>query len=52
MAAIAGVLLFVALAELTSVPDAISGALAFGVIVGLRLLGMHRDWRVPTLDGA
>ena len=48
-AAIAGASVFVALAELTSLPDAISGVLGGLVVVGLRVAAIRKRWRLPEL---
>lgn len=48
-AAVAGAVVFVGLEELTGVPETLSGVLGGLVIVGLRLVGMLHDWRLPTV---
>jgi uncharacterized membrane protein YeiH len=51
-AAVAGAVLFVALEELTAMPEPVAGTIGGLVVVGLRLLGLRRNWELPTLSGA
>lgn len=51
-AAIAGAVLFVGLEELTAIGEPIAGAIGGLAVVGLRLVGLRRDWQLPTLSGA
>lgn len=50
-AAIAGATLFVGLEELTAAPEVASGVVGGIAVVGLRVAGMRRQWRLPALAG-
>jgi uncharacterized membrane protein YeiH len=51
-AALAGSVVFVALDELTAVPEPISAALGGITILALRMLGIRREWSLPSLSSA
>lgn len=51
-AALAGIAVFVALEELTPMPEPISGVLGGAVVLALRLIGIRHEWSLPTLEGA
>jgi uncharacterized membrane protein YeiH len=48
-AALAGSVLFVALDELTDIGEPVSAVAGGLCIFGLRALGIHRQWSLPSL---
>jgi uncharacterized membrane protein YeiH len=51
-AALAGSVVFVALDELTAVSEPISATVGGITILALRMLGIHREWSLPSLSRA
>jgi len=49
-AALAGVVVFVCLDELTAVTEPISAAIGMAMILGLRGLGISRGWSLPPIE--
>jgi uncharacterized membrane protein YeiH len=49
-AALAGVVVFVGLDELTAVAEPISAAIGMAIILGLRGLGISRAWSLPPIE--